>query len=61
MAKPRLHLHNHPLTEHLSNGVDEAAGTCQQSSAPGRDVAQPGSASHWGCGGRRFESCRPDQ
>ena len=27
----------------------------------GRDVAQPGSASHWGCGGRRFESCRPDQ
>ena len=27
---------------------------------PGRGVAQPGSASHWGCGGRRFESCRPD-
>lgn len=27
----------------------------------GRDVAQPGSASHWGCGGRRFESSRPDQ
>ena len=27
----------------------------------GRGVAQPGSASHWGCGGRRFESCRPDQ
>ncbi len=27
----------------------------------GRDVAQPGSASHWGCGGRRFESYRPDQ
>ena len=26
-----------------------------------REVAQPGSASHWGCGGRRFESCRPDQ
>ena len=26
-----------------------------------RDVAQPGSASHWGCGGRRFESSRPDQ
>ncbi len=26
-----------------------------------RDVAQPGSASHWGCGGRRFESYRPDQ
>src|SRR3546814_8615336 len=22
----------------------------------GRDVAQPGSASHWGCGGRRFRS-----
>ena len=27
----------------------------------GRDVAQPGSASHWGCGGRWFESSRPDQ
>src|SRR3546814_1427311 len=27
----------------------------------GRGVAQPGSASHWGCGGRRFESSRPDQ
>ena len=27
----------------------------------GRGVAQPGSASHWGCEGRRFESCRPDQ
>ena len=26
-----------------------------------RSVAQPGSASHWGCGGRRFESCRSDQ
>ncbi len=26
-----------------------------------REVAQPGSASHWGCGGRRFESCLPDQ
>ena len=26
-----------------------------------RDVAQPGSAPHWGCGGRRFKSCRPDQ
>ena len=32
-----------------------------KSPAPGRDVAQPGSASHWGCGGRRFESSRPDQ
>src|SRR4029078_5617755 len=28
---------------------------------PGRGVAQPGSASHWGCGGRWFESSRPDQ
>ena len=27
----------------------------------GRGVAQPGSASDWGSGGRRFESCRPDQ
>ena len=27
---------------------------------PGRGVAQPGSASHWGCGGRWFESSRPD-
>ena len=26
-----------------------------------RDVAQSGSASHWGCGGRWFESSRPDQ
>ena len=26
-----------------------------------RSVAQPGSASHWGCGGRRFKSCRSDQ
>ncbi len=26
-----------------------------------RGVAQPGSAPHWGCGGRKFESCRPDQ
>ena len=25
-----------------------------------RDVAQPGSAPHWGCGGRRFKSGRPD-
>ena len=36
-----------------STGLGEVIG--------GRDVAQPGSASHWGCGGRRFESCRPDQ
>src|SRR4249919_1819533 len=28
--------------------------------ANGRGVAQPGSASHWGCGGRWFESSRPD-
>src|SRR5690242_4270896 len=28
--------------------------------AHGRGVAQPGSASHWGCGGRWFESSRPD-
>ena len=28
---------------------------------PSRSVAQSGSASHWGCGGRRFESCRSDQ
>src|SRR6201995_4303276 len=28
---------------------------------PSRGVAQPGSASHWGCGGRWFESSRPDQ
>ena len=27
----------------------------------GRGVAQPGSAPHWGCGGRRFKSSRPDQ
>jgi hypothetical protein len=26
-----------------------------------RGVAQPGSASAWGAGGRRFKSCRPDQ
>ena len=26
-----------------------------------RGVAQPGSAPHWGCGGRRFKSGRPDQ
>ena len=26
-----------------------------------RDVAQPGSAPDWGSGGRRFESCHPDQ
>ena len=25
-----------------------------------RDVAQPGSAPHWGCGGRRFKSGHPD-
>ena len=25
-----------------------------------RGVAQPGSAPQWGCGGRRFESSRPD-
>ncbi len=24
-------------------------------------MAQPGSAPEWGSGGRRFESCRPDQ
>ena len=28
--------------------------------ALGRDVAQPGSASHWGCGGRRFEILSSD-
>src|ERR1700741_2306706 len=28
--------------------------------ALGRGVAQPGSASHWGGGGRWFESSRPD-
>ncbi len=33
----------------------------RQRRTDGRDVAQPGSASHWGCGGRRFESSRPDQ
>ena len=33
----------------------------RQANPAGRDVAQPGSASHWGCGGRRFESSRPDQ
>src|SRR3981081_1895394 len=27
----------------------------------GRGVAQPGSASVWGTGGRRVKSCRPDQ
>ena len=26
-----------------------------------RGVAQPGSALHWGCSGRKFKSCRPDQ
>ena len=26
-----------------------------------RDVAQPGSALHWGCSGRRFKSGHPDQ
>ena len=26
-----------------------------------RDVAQSGSAPHWGCGGRRFKSGHPDQ
>ncbi len=25
-----------------------------------RDVAQPGSAPRWGCGGRWFKSSRPD-
>ena len=29
--------------------------------AANRGVAQSGSASHWGCGGRRFKSGRPDQ
>ena len=37
-----------------------AALACPMGHATGRGVAQPGSASHWGCGGRRFESCRPD-
>ncbi len=36
-------------------------GLGRQRRIEGRDVAQPGSASHWGCGGRRFESSRPDQ
>jgi hypothetical protein len=26
-----------------------------------RDVAQSGSALHWGCSGRRFKSGHPDQ
>lgn len=26
-----------------------------------RGVAQSGRAPHWGCGCRRFKSCRPDQ
>ena len=25
-----------------------------------RDVAQPGSATVWGTGGRKFKSCHPD-
>ena len=26
-----------------------------------RDVAQPGSATVWGTGGRKFKSCHPDK
>ena len=29
--------------------------------SPIRGVAQSGSVPHWGCGGHRFKSCRPDQ
>ncbi len=32
----------------------------QQSNSVCRGVAQPGSAPQWGCGGREFESRRPD-
>ncbi len=37
------------------------AAPCQLNDDFGRGVAQPGSAPQWGCGGRRFESSRPDQ
>ena len=37
-----------------------AALACPYRDGTGRGVAQPGSASHWGCGGRWFESSRPD-
>ena len=30
-------------------------------SSSDREVAQPGSVPHWGCGGRRFKSGLPDQ
>ena len=35
--------------------------TCLFSTALSRGVAQPGSAPVLGTGGRKFESCRPDQ
>ena len=42
-------------------GEETAAAPSAASSAKLRDVAQPGSAPDWGSGGRRFESCHPDQ
>ncbi len=35
--------------------------TCRIRVPDSRGVAQPGSAPQWGCGGREFESRRPDQ
>ena len=45
------HIPYYPEFNHFCNLV---------SSASDRGVAQSGSAPHWGCGGRRFKSCRPD-
>ena len=37
------------------------AAACEEMSSGHRDVAQSGSATVWGTGGRKFESCHPDE
>ena len=54
-----------PITPRAALPSDARQPRCAALASPlraanGRGVAQPGSASHWGCGGRWFESSRPD-
>src|SRR5690606_20366433 len=54
LCRERSGTHWFPVWKYTK--VLEFSGTSED-----RGVAQLGSAPHWGCGGRRFKSCRPDQ